>query len=53
MVNTAPRTHLKLNINTMGRGGGGGGESYGDFSNILGGRKKFVWVQINFGNYCR
>ena len=48
MGNTTPRTHHKLIYNNIGRGGGG----YGDFSNILGGRKKFVCVQSNFGNDC-
>ena len=49
MVNTTPWTHLKLIYNNIGLGEGG----YGDFSNILGGKKKFVCIQTNFGNDCR
>ena len=53
MVNTTLRTHLKLIYNNIGLGRGGGGGGYGDFSNILGGGKKFASVQTNFGNDCR
>ena len=47
MVNTTPRTHLKLIYNNIGRGGRGEWD-YGDFSNILGGGKKMGAFKLIF-----